>query len=519
MENNKEIKNTIEELQPISLSDVKEEDMGSEFDQQAMVNDQIESEQIHEILITLDNEQLKKIVTDNSAVSLAEALSYLDNEDIRRFYSFKTIDLDKFGEIFSYLKVEQRVYLITQLNKKELALLLKYVSNDDLADLLDDVKRLVRDKILLALPTKRRSIIYQLSKFSDDTVGSIMTTEYLSVLPYLTVKEILNKVKQIGNTLETVRTIFIVDPYNKLLGIKRLEDLMFEDENAKISTIMIKDFAYIGPTANKEEAIPICKEYDLPTLPVISNKGEMLGILTFDDVMDVIDESITDDLLRQGGVINNEKPYMENKVFNIAKSYFIWLIIILVINTLTGIIMSRFDRALMTLPILVSFIPALNDSCGNSASQTASMVIRTISTERLDKKGYLKIISKETLTGLLSGLVVAIFNFAWVILELNFLLGVTPEMKKIMEEDLFIQDPQIGYLIISAIVSTALFIAIFFSKTFASILPILAKKMKLDPAVMSGPIVTSLMDIITLLLYFTIAILVIGNINPNLFAV
>lgn len=515
-EKEKEIK---EESTDINLSLVSEEERGNEFEQSASINDQIEADEIHNFLITLEREELKRTIIDNSAVSLAEALTDLDNEDIIRFYSFKNIDLDKFGEIFSYLRVEQRVILIKSLKKKDLSTLLKYVSNDDLVDLLDDVKKIIREKILFSLPLKRRNLILQLARFSDDTVGSIMTTEYLSVLPQTKIKDIFKKIKEIGNQLETVRTIFIVDKNNKLIGTQRLEDLLFEDSNSKVSSCMMKDFAYILPSANKEQAIPICEEHDLPVLPVVSKTGEMLGILTFDDVMDVIDESATDDLMKQGGVISTEKPYMQSKVFSIAKSYVIWLVIILIINTFASVIVSRFDTALMTLPILISFVPALNDSCGNSASQTASMVIRAISTEKLSKKDYFKIISKESLTGLLTGLLVAVFNFGWVMLELNFLLNITPDMKATMAADLFIDNIQICYLIISAIVSSALLISIFFSKTLASILPIVAKKLKLDPAVMSGPLVTSIMDILTLLIYFAIALGVIGTINPGLFGI
>ena len=296
--------------------------------------------------------------------------------------------------------------------------------------------------------------------------------------------------------------------------------MMFENEDEIIDNIMQKDFPYISPIADKEQAVPICEEYDIPVLAVVSKTGEMLGILTFDDVMDVLEEENTEDVLKQGAVNPTQTPYMETKIFRIARSYVVWLIILLLINTFTGIIVSRFESALLTLPILISFVPALNDSVGNSGSQTTSMVIRALTTEKLEKKSYFKIIMKEALTGLLTGLVIAAFNFGWVMIELNTpLLKVTEEMKNTLLIDLNFTNIQHGYMVIAAIVSTALFIGVFLSKLFAAILPLLAKLVHIDPATMSGPLVASLMDIMTLLIYFTIAMVVINSINPGLLAI
>lgn len=481
----------------------------------------LEAEDLHRLLIVGDKEGLAEKLNENSAVQLAEALNPLHTDEAVLFYSLVQNDYDKLGEIFSYLYIEKRIALVEHLNKKIITAVLQNVSNDDLADFLGDLKKQTRDKVLSFIPNKRKLVINYLSKYSDDTVGSIMTTEFLTIPSGSTVQNVLDKIKAIGNTLETVRTIFVIDKANKLIGTERLESLMFEDENTIIDDVMQKDFAYISPIADKEQAVPICEEYDLPVLPVVSKAGEMLGILTFDDVMDVLEEENTEDVLKQGAVSPTQRPYMENKIFNIARSYVIWLIVLLVINTFTGIIVSRFESALLTLPILISFVPALNDSTGNSGSQTTSMVIRALTTENVEKKDYLKIIGKEALTGLITGLIVALFNFGWVMLELNTpLLNVTESMKKTLLEDLHFQNLangiQYGYMLIAGIVSAALFFGILFSKIFASILPLIAKVFHIDPALMSGPLVSSLMDIMTLLLYFGIAIMVIDSINPGL---
>ena len=479
------------------------------------VNDPVSSEELHQALITLDKGTLLTLFEETSAVQLSDALRELDNDEIVLFYSANQTDFDKLGEIFSYLSVDEREALVNNLNKKVLVPVLANVSNDDLADFLEDIPKSEREKILALLPNKRKNIVVNLASYSDDAVGSIMTTEYLSVLPGTTIKEVLKKIKQIGKRLETVRTIFVVDSTNKLLGVERLEDLMFEDENKRIEEVMAKDFAYIDPKADKESAIPICQEYDLPVLPVVSSKGELLGILTFDDVMDVFEQENTEDVLKQAAVAPTDTPYMESKVYKIAFSYVIWLIVLLVINTFTGIIISRFENALLTLPILVAFIPSLNDSIGNSSSQTASMVIRAITTENVGKKDYFKIILKELLVGFLTGLVVAVFNFGWCEVELNTPILDTSALTNNTDLVNHFGGVQNVYLVICMITSISLLIGITCSKLCAAVLPMIAKAIHIDPAVMSGPLMSSLMDILTILIYFSIATMMIDGIVPG----
>ncbi len=485
-------------------------------EEEVAINEPILPSKLHQALITHDKPLVDEMFEENSAVVLSDALIPLSDNEIVLFYSMCESDYDKLGEIFSYLQVDERQALIDNLSKKQLMAVLSNVSNDDLADFLDEVTKVTRNKILSYLPKKRVTIIEGLSKYSDDTVGSIMTTEYLSVISGTTIRDVFKKIKQIGSRLETVRTIFIVDHTNKLLGTERLEDLMFEDEDDRIEEVMTKDFAYISPIADKESAIPICKEYDIPVLPVVSSKREMLGIVTFDDVMDVLEEANTEDILKQAAVVSTDTPYMESKIYKISLSYVIWLVILLVINTFTGIIISRFEAALLTLPILLSFIPALNDSVGNSSSQTTSMVIRALTTGEITKKDYFKVFGKELLTGFITGIIVALFNFGWVMVELNTPILNTDSIANNSEMIAkFGGSLQAIYLSIASIASISLLFGIMFSKFFASIFPIVAKAIHIDPAVMSGPLMTSLMDIVTLLLYFSIATALIDFIAPG----
>lgn len=485
----------------------------------SLSSDSASSEELHDALIHADKSSLIKLFEENSAVQLADALLPLGNDQIVLFYSIISFDYDKLGEIFSYLSVDERISLVNNLPKKTIQAVLSNVPNDDLADFLEDITKALRSKILTYLPNKRRAIIEELALFSDDTVGSIRTTEYLSVLSGTTVEDVFKKIKAIGNQLETVRTIFVVDEKNKLLGTERLESLRFEKPEARIDQVRSKDFSFISPVADKESAVPICQEYDLPVLPVVSRTGERLGIVTFDDVMDVLEEESTEDILHQGAVAPSKTPYRQNKVYRIAFSYVIWLVILLILNTFSSIVLNRFERALTTLPVLTAFIPALNDSVGNSSSQTASMVIRAMATGELNKKDYFKASRRELCVGAITGFLSAVFNFGWVVAELNIpgLLG--SDSQSFLNNPAFMasfgNNKQLVIRTIAAITSLALFVGITFSKFFASMLPLLAKALHIDPAVRSGPLRTSIRDITTLLLYFGIATLIINSIDPG----
>lgn len=488
--------------------------------QQAIVNDPTLPDELLHYLIVGDKESLTEAIKDNSAVVIADALNPLPENEVVLFYSIYTADYDKLGEIFSYLMVEKRIALIKNLTKKTLSLVLANVPNDDLADFLEDVIKPVRDLALSMLPKKRQQIIQNLSQYSDDTVGSIMTTEFLTILTGSKVKDIFLKIKTIGKTLETVRTIFIIDKFNHLLGTERLEDLMFEEEDAIIDDVMQRDFPYISPIADREQAIPICQEYDLPVLPVVNKNNEILGILTFDDVMDVLEEENTEDAYRQAGISPTATPYMETKIFKIVRSYVLWLVILLIFNTFTGILVNRFESALITLPILMAFVPSLNDTTGNSASQTSAMVIRSITSGNLSRKESFKIIGKEALIGCLTGLIIAVVNFGWVMVEFNIpLLNVPPELKNTILNELGFSNIQYGYMLIAAIVSLSLFMGVFLSKLSASILPFIAKSLHLDPAFMAGPLVASIMDLCTLAIYFVICLTILDGINPGILPV
>ena len=490
------------------INDVSEEEKSETL---MHINEPILSPTLHESLVNNNKAKVNEIIEENSPIVIAESLNYLSDNEAILFFSM-TNDFVSLGEIFSYLLIEHRNSISLTLDKKRFTQVLQYVKNDDLADYVEDIPKNIRNQILLLLPQKRKKEIENLASYSDDTVGSIMTTEFLTILSGSKVKDVLKKIKDVGEKLETVRTLYVVDSTNKLIGIKKLEELIFYENDETVNDIMDIDFAYISPIADKEEAIPICKQYDLATLPVLSKNGEILGIITFDDVLDVIEEANTEDILKRAGVAPTDESYLQTRPFKMALSYVLWLIIIAIINTFSSIIISKSESLLETFALLVVFFPVLNDTGGNSGNQTTSTITRALATNEITLKDFFKVTGKELVVGFLTALLVGTFNFAWVQFEFHTRL-IDSDRDSLIS---IFGSLNTAYLIIGLIVSLSLVFSITLSKTLGSSLPILAKIFKIDPAVISGPLIACLMDILTLLIYFAIAKGVLNMYSPNI---
>ncbi len=468
-------------------------------------------EKIREVLALRNQDRLHELIYSYPSADMAIGINALEEDEIVSVFVMCT-DNAKLGDLFTYMNLDSKTTVVSALKGKKLSNILNTIPNDDLADFLEDVDKDIRSKVLSHLNGKKRVFILKLARFSDDAIGSVMTTEYLSVRPDTKVSDVFKVIKEKGSQYETVRTVFVTDSDNVLLGTESLEDMMFEDENERIDECMVKDYPYILPNADREEAIPICRQYDLAVLPVVTKHGVLVGIITFDDVLDVIEEENTEDVYKQAGVTPNDTPYLETPVFKAARSYVIWLIILLVINSMSGIVINDFENALLTFPLLLSFIPALNDSVGNAGDQTTSMVTRALATGDIKKGDYFRVAMKEFTAGMITALISSAFAFAWVLLEMNTpLLNVTEDMEATLISGF--GSLISGQLVIAGIISISLFFGITVSKLLGALLPILAKTIHIDPAVMSGPLIASIMDILTLLVYFGIATAVLSGVG------
>ncbi len=258
-------------------------------------------EKIREVLALRDQDKIHELLYSYPSADMAIGINMLEDDEIVSVFVMCT-DNAKLGSIFTYMNLDSKTAVCKALKGKKLTNILNTIPNDDLADFLEDVDKDVRNKVLSHLSGKKRVFILKLARFSDDAIGSVMTTEYLSVRPETRVSDVFRLIKEKGPQYETVRTIFVTDSDNVLLGTESLEDMMFEDENQRIDECMATDYPYILPNADREEAIPICRQYDLAVLPVVTKHRVLVGIITFDDVLDVITEENTEDVYKQAGV-------------------------------------------------------------------------------------------------------------------------------------------------------------------------------------------------------------------------
>ena len=344
----------------------------------------------------------------------------------------------------------------------------------------------VVSRMLSAAGDKRESI-NKILNYPEDSAGSIMTLEYITLLPTMTIGDALKKIKSIGAKFETVYTCYVVEKH-KLLGIVTAKELLTQDDSITISDVMETNIITVNTHADKEEVANLLNKYDFLALPVVDVENCMVGIVTIDDAMDVILEEAEEDIQMMSGITPTDKPFLKTSVFEIFRTRIPWLLILMLSSTFTGIIISSFETALEKLVVLTAFIPMIMGTGGNSGSQASVTVIRGLSLGEVDIKDVMKVLWKELRVSILCGVVIAVATF----LKVYFIDG-------------FVMGTENVSLIVSMVVALTLCVTVIAAKLIGCVLPLLAKKMGFDPAVMASPFITTLVDAISLLVYFGIA--------------
>ena len=370
--------------------------------------------------------------------------------------------------------------LVEALSEKELKEILNDLYMDDTVDLLEELPANLVTRILDASGPKERETINKLLNYPEDSAGSIMTTEYVDLKPYLTVGQALAHIKKTGIHKETIYTCYVIQQ-RKLLGIVSAKDLMTTDDNVLIEDIMETEITSVSTLTDKEDVAHQLRKYDLLALPVLDTDGLLVGIVTFDDAMDVMVEEATEDITKMAAVSPSEKTYFEVSAWEHAKRRIPWLLVLMFSSIITGIIITRYENAFAAIPLLVSFIPMLMDTGGNCGSQSATLVIRGLALGEIRIKDFFRVVFKEFQVSLLVGLLLVPINILWIwFLYKNFLIAVT--------------------------VGISLFVTICVAKMIGCMLPIVAKKCKLDPAIMASPLITTIVDACSIFVYFNVAL-------------
>ena len=442
----------------------------------------------NEILELYKGKKPKALIQKLSNMNAADVAEILDELKVTdATVIFRLLPKDKAVDVFTYFDSEQQQDIIATSTDADVEYILKEIFFDDKIDMLEEMPANIVDRILEKSTPSERKLINQFLNYPEDSAGSIMTIEYCSVKKTMTVKEAMQRLKKVGLQRETIYTIYVVDENRKLEGIVSLRELVIADDDQIIGDIMTKDVVYVNVYEDQEIVAGVIQKYDFVAVPVVDNEERMVGIITVDDVIDIIEQEATEDFQKMAALSPSEDEYLDTSAFTLAKHRIAWLLFLMISATLTGSILQRFEDYIAAIPALLIFIPMLMDTGGNAGSQSATLVIRGLAVGEIEPKDALKVLWKEFQVSILVGIVLAAVNFGRI---------------KLLHPN---QDPRIGIT-----VSISVMFTIMLAKLVGGLLPIGAKKIKLDPAIMASPLITTIVDATSLIVYFAVAKVMLG---------
>lgn len=394
---------------------------------------------------------------------------------------FRTLDKDIAAEVFANLSAEQMQQLITHISDDEIRAIMADLMVDDAVDMLEEMPANVVKRVLKHTSVQDRQLINQFLRYPENSAGSIMTAEFIELKKEMTVGQAINHIRTVGEDKETVYTCYVTGTNRALDGVITVKTLLLASDDQQIASLMEADVISVMTNDDQENVADIISRYDLLAIPVVDQEKRLVGIITVDDILDVIEEENTEDFEKMSAMAPSDKPYLKTGVFSLAKNRIVWLLVLMVSGMITGEILGRYEAAFAILPILVTFIPMLTDTGGNAGSQSSTLVIRGMAVNEITTKNLLTVLWKEVRVALLVGFILAVINFVRLMITEG------------------------GDWILATTVSVALYATVLMAKTIGGILPIIAKKCKLDPALMAAPLITTIVDACSLIIYFSIA--------------
>lgn len=443
--------------------------------------------------------ELKEIFETIPNIDIAEAIS--DVEDPKTLlYIFRVVGSEYSADFFAELTPEQQEVVIGAFSDKELMELISDSYADDIVDAIEEMPANIVSRVLKACPKDLRGDVNRLLNYKENTAGSIMTTEYIEMKDSVTVKDAINEIRTKGKDAETVYTIFVRDSRRTLVGTVELSDLIFSKEDEVLSDIMDKDFVCCNVNDDQEDVAKMFKRYDLTAMAVVNSEKKIVGIITIDDVVDIMEQEVSEDIAHMAAITDMEDPYLKTPVLKLVLKCVPWIIALMVLQVFSTLILSSFETAITSFAILAVFTPLIMDAGGNSGGQTTTMIVRSLSLDEFSNKDYGKVVLKELRVASIIGAIVAVFAFGWLMFEMSVGIVNTTESFKDIQATWGTKEAY--QCLIAALVAGTLFITMIVSRLVGCSLPFLARLVKLDPAVMCGPITTTLVDIASLITYF-----------------
>ena len=449
----------------------------------------MQQEEILDLIDQKDFHQLKHVLRDMLVPDVAEILQEIE-EPANLVRIFRLLPKDMGAEVFSYIDEDMQEIIVNYLTDKELAFIMEELYTDDAVDFLEEMPGNVVERALKVSTPETRKVVNKFLSYEEDTAGAIMTSEFLDVNIDMTVSEALARVKKIADDVQTMSYLFVVDNKRTLQGVVSIRDFILAEPNVPIKDIMDDNIVFANVNEDQEQIALTFQKYDIQVLPVVDKEHRLVGMVTGDDVMEVIEEEATKDIQQMAGVVSTDKPYLKTSVWHTMLTRLPWLVILMVSATFTGIIINAYETTLSSL--LFACVPMLMGTGGNAGSQASITITRGIALNEIEFKDFFGVVWKEIRISILTGLILAIVCFGKLQLIDRLIFGYdyTP--------------------LVSLAVSLALFGTIFIAKFVGCMLPLLAKKIKLDPAVVASPFITTIVDVLSLIVYCSISIAILG---------
>lgn len=436
-------------------------------------------EALRELTERRDYRALRTALAEENEVDIAEFIEALPEE--KATVAFRTLPKELAAEVFSNLPPETQQVIIMSVTDRELSAIVEDLFVDDAVDMLEELPANVVRRVLKSAHPDTRKLINQFLNYPENSVGSIMTAEFMNLKKSMTVEAAIKHIRRTGEESESIYTCYVTDASRRLEGVLTVKELLLAGDEETVADLMETDLITAETTEDREEAVARMMKYDFITMPVVDRENRLVGIVTVDDVMDVMEEEATEDFEKMAAIAPSEKPYLKTSAFSLAKHRIVWLLVLMISGMITGGILGRYEAAFAAMPLLVTFIPMLTDTGGNAGSQSSTLIIRGMAVGEIGPRDFFKVLWKELRVSLMVGAALSAVNYVRLILMYP------------------------GNEMTALTVALALFVTVLLAKTIGGILPMAAKLVHADPAIMAAPLITTIVDAISLVVYFNIA--------------
>ena len=438
-------------------------------------------EEIVELLEQNKLAELKEILINENPIDIAEVFEEFPKE--KYLIIFKLLPKDFSSEVFSYLSPEKQQEVIENITDEEIKFIVEDMYLDDTVDFIEEMPANIVDKILKNTSSDKRKLINQMLKYPENSAGSVMTVEYISFKDNYTVKQAIEYYRKVAIDKEETDICFVTDTKKKLVGIISLKTLILSKDDSYIQDEMDTNFVSVLTLDDQEEIAALFRKYDLTTMPVVDHEDRLVGVITVDDIVDVIDQENTEDIQKMAAMNPSDEEYLKESVVSLAKHRILWLLVLMISATFTGLVIKKYEDILQSAVYLATFIPMLMDTGGNAGSQSATLVIRGIALEEIEFSDIFRVIWKELRVSILVGFILSAVNF----IRIYYFTRSGLET--------------------SLVVAISMFLTVIMAKVVGGVLPLVAKSLKIDPAIMASPLITTIVDTAALIIFFKLSVI------------